>query len=40
MTDRIDLSGEWRLALDKKCRGVLPQFDDTITLPDTTSHAG
>ncbi len=40
MITKIDLSGVWRLALDKECRGIIPDFDDEISLPDTTSHAG
>lgn len=35
----IDLSGEWGLALDKDCTLNLPCPNDTITLPDTVSHA-
>ena len=40
MTNRIDLSGEWKLHLDKECTGRLPMFDDTIILPNSTSNAG
>ncbi|MCD8096054.1 MAG: beta-glucuronidase [Ruminococcus sp.] len=39
MTAVIDLSGEWKLALDKERKGVAPEFDDTIILPNTTSNA-
>ena len=35
----IDLSGEWGLFLDKYCTEMMPDPNDTITLPDTTSHA-
>ncbi|MGN0634424.1 MAG: glycoside hydrolase family 2 TIM barrel-domain containing protein [Oscillospiraceae bacterium] len=40
MINTIDLSGEWLLAMDKDCTGKMPQFNDSIVLPDTTSHAG
>lgn len=36
----MDLSGVWKLALDKEKQGFPVCFDDTICLPDTTSHAG
>lgn len=35
----IDLSGVWKLSMDEERKGVIPAFSDTITLPDTTSHA-
>ena len=40
MINRIDLSGEWRVALDRERKGAGPVYTDTIVLPDTTSHAG
>lgn len=40
MVNLIDLSGEWMLALDKECKGVIPMFGDSIVLPNSTSNAG
>lgn len=40
MINIIDLKGEWRLALDKERKGNIPEFCDTITLPNSTSNAG
>ncbi len=39
MIGRIDLSGEWKLCLDKECTGENLIFDDTINMPNTTSNA-
>lgn len=41
MLDKISLAGDWRLELDKEKKQQLPQspFQDTISLPNTTSHA-
>ncbi len=39
MTEYTDLSGIWELALDEKCSGENIVYNDTITLPDTTSNA-
>ncbi len=37
---KIDLSGEWLLFMDKDKKNDIPStYPDTITLPDTTSHA-
>ena len=39
--NKIDLSGKWQLYLDSSCAENLPhRYNDEITLPDTTSHAG
>ncbi|MCR5122131.1 MAG: beta-glucuronidase, partial [Ruminococcus sp.] len=40
MTDRIDLSGEWRASLDENRTGTAPEYDCRITLPGTTALAG
>lgn len=40
MIDYIDLSGEWKVCLDKDRLGMPADFPDRICLPDTTSHAG
>lgn len=43
MTDLIDLSGVWRLALkkpDAESSDKIPEYDDEITLPSTTSYSG
>ena len=37
MINKLDLSGEWLLCLDKECKGTDLVFDDTINLPNTTS---
>lgn len=39
MIRTTDLSGEWKLFLDKECNDVIPAFNDTIDLPNTTSNA-
>ena len=39
MVNKLDLSGEWLLCLDKECKGTDLVFDDTINLPNTTSNA-
>lgn len=39
MINKLDLSGEWLLCLDKECKGTDLVFDDTINLPNTTSNA-
>lgn len=39
MIGKIDLSGEWKLCLDKDCKGKNLVFDDTINMPNTTSNA-
>lgn len=39
MINRLDLRGEWKLCLDKDCKGAIPAFNDTIVLPNTTSNA-
>lgn len=39
MIGKIDLSGEWKLCLDKECKGERLVFDDTINMPNTTSNA-
>lgn len=39
MINKLDLSGEWLLCLDKDCKGTDLVFDDTINLPNTTSNA-
>lgn len=39
MIGKIDLSGEWKLCLDKDCKGENLVFDDTINMPNTTSNA-
>lgn len=39
MINKLDLSGEWSLCLDKECKGTDLVFDDTINLPNTTSNA-
>ncbi|WP_051588882.1 hypothetical protein [Ruminococcus sp. NK3A76] len=41
MIKAIDMSGEWQLYMDKSCKAKTDKlrFDDTITLPDTTSNA-
>lgn len=39
MIRTIDISGEWGLFMDKSCSAVMPEPDDVINLPDTTSHA-
>ena len=38
--NRIDLSGKWKLFMDKSCGTTIPQdYNDEIVLPDTTSNA-
>lgn len=38
--NKIDLSGKWQLYMDSSCKPGIPQdYNDEITLPDTTSHA-
>lgn len=39
MINKLDISGEWLLCLDKECKGTDLVFDDTINLPNTTSNA-
>ncbi len=39
MEYKIDLSGCWKFALDKDQKGEIPEFVDTIQLPNTTSNA-
>lgn len=39
MINKLDLSGEWLLCLDKECKGTDLVFNDTINLPNTTSNA-
>lgn len=39
MINKLDLSGEWKLCLDKDCKGEGLVFDDVINLPNTTSNA-
>ncbi|MBO5449031.1 MAG: beta-glucuronidase [Ruminococcus sp.] len=39
MVSIMDLSGEWKLALDKECRGENLVYSDSIVLPNTTSNA-
>ena len=39
MINKLDLSGEWQLCLDKDCKGTDLVFNDTINLPNTTSNA-
>lgn len=39
MINKLDLSGEWLLCLDKEYKGTDLVFDDTINLPNTTSNA-
>lgn len=39
MVNKLDLSGEWLLCLDKECKCTDLVFDDTINLPNTTSNA-
>ncbi|NUU76885.1 glycoside hydrolase family 2 TIM barrel-domain containing protein [Paenibacillus xylanilyticus] len=36
----INLQGIWRMQLDEDKLGVTVPYDDTITMPNTTSHAG
>lgn len=39
MINLMNLQGEWQLALDPEKQGMPQIFSDTITLPNTTSHA-
>ncbi len=39
MLDCIDLSGNWSFELDEDKKGLPASFQDTINLPNTTSHA-
>lgn len=39
MINLMDLQGKWQLALDHEKKGMPQVFSDTITLPNTTSHA-
>ena len=39
MISKIDLSGEWKLHLDKELKNEYPQFEDSIILPNTISNA-
>lgn len=39
MIKAIDLSGVWKLFMDKERKITNPVYDDEITLPDTTSNA-
>ncbi len=37
MIKTIDISGKWKLFMDKSCKVKKPEFDDEMTLPGTTS---
>lgn len=39
MVGKIDLKGNWQLALDHECTGENIFYNDNIFLPDTTSNA-
>ncbi|SDK21389.1 Beta-galactosidase/beta-glucuronidase [Paenibacillus sp. OK060] len=39
MLTKMNLQGSWELQLDEHKQGAQGPFDDTITLPNTTSHA-